>query len=453
MKNAKKLMQLSAVALTLAASVTMNSTAGTVDPSKAMLTPVGAEWAGNKAGTIPSWQGGLDAQAGGVADDGSLKNPFAADKPLFTITKDNIEQHKDKLTAGLRAMFKRHPDTFSMTIYPTRRSASYPQSVYDETTAHLGKTTLVEDGNGLDGYISGVPFVQPHNGLEVIWNHLTRYRGGSFDRTSSAIMVEANGKYQETVNQDIYHFTSYVKGWEGDDNILFYWKQKTLAPTMRTGEVLMAHETIDQAAEDRKAWVYLPVIRRAKRAPSLRFDTPRPNTHNTKTSDNYDMFNGSPQQYGWELVGKKEIYIPYNNYKLTDKTLKTEDIARKGHLKSDLVRYELHRVWEVKAKLKSGMRNIYSERTMYVDEDTWQIALADHYDSRGDLWRVGMGFEVQYNPVQVPWLAGEALYDLRSGQYVIEGLTATTSKPVEFNHLATLREYTPSEIRRWGERD
>ncbi len=453
MKNAKKLMQLSAVALTLAASVTMNATAGTVESSKAMLTPVGAEWAGNKAGTIPAWQGGLDAQAGGLTENGSLQNPFAADKPLFTITKDNIEQYKDKLTAGQLAMFERYPETFSMTVYPTRRSASYPQSVYDDTTANIGRTKLVEGGNGLDSYTSGVPFVQPQNGLEVVWNHLTRYRGGSFDRTSSAILVETDGKYQETVNQDIYHFTSYVKGWKNDQNILFFWKQKTLAPTMRTGEVMMAHETVDQEADERKAWIYLPVIRRTKQAPTLHFDTPRPNTRNAKTSDNYDMFNGSPKLYDWELVGKKEIYIPYNNYKLTDKSLTVADIAQKGHIKSDLVRYELHRVWEVKAKLKPGMRNVYSERTMYIDEDTWQIALADHYNSRGDLWRVGMGFEVQYNPVQVPWLAGEALYDLRSGQYVVEGMTATTSKPIEFNSVASQREYTSSEIRRWGERN
>ena len=60
------------------------------------LTPIGAEKAGNKDGTIPEWTGGLCAPpAGWTAGKGGYKDPFAGDKPLFTITKANAAQYKD----------------------------------------------------------------------------------------------------------------------------------------------------------------------------------------------------------------------------------------------------------------------------------------------------------------------------------------------------------------------
>ena len=37
------------------------------------------------------------------------------------------------------------------------------------------------------------------------------------------------------------------------------------------------------------------------------------------------MYNGSPERYDWKLVGKKEIYVPYNSYKLHSNTVKYAD--------------------------------------------------------------------------------------------------------------------------------
>ena len=451
MKNIKKTFQLSALALALTTGYALaaSETVPTAAHNK-KLTPVGAELAGNKEGSIPAWAGGLKATAGAVKSDGSLSNPFAADKALFTITAKNVEQYKDKLSPGQLAMFKRYPDTFTMTIYPSRRSASYPEKIYDANSENYGKVTLAAGGNGLTDYVEGVPFLEPKNGLEVAWNHVTRYRGGSFDRQSRNFTVQASGSYQDSLYHDIAHFAPNISGWTPESNILFLYRAKTLAPARLSGEVLLVHETLDQETEARKAWKYLPSIRRVKRAPTVAFDNPRANSQNLKTSDNYDMFNGTPKLYDWELVGKREMYIPYNNYALMDKSIKIEDLIKPGHIKSDLVRYELHRVWEVKATLKKGMRHVYAARTLYMDEDTWQVAVADQYDGQGGLWRVGLGYQVQYNPDLVPWLAGEGFYDLPSGRYVLEGMSVGTKSPAKFNTLAKKKEYTPAAIRRWG---
>ncbi len=69
--------------------------------------------------------------------------------------------------------------SFKMNVYPTRRSASAPQRIYDAIAHNIGHAKLVNDGNGVEGAIGGPAFPMPTSGVEVIWNHLLRYRGES----------------------------------------------------------------------------------------------------------------------------------------------------------------------------------------------------------------------------------------------------------------------------------
>ena len=98
-----------------------------------------------------------------------------------------------------------------------------------------------------------------------------------------------------------------------------------------------------------------------RRAPDLGYDNIGNATDGLRTFDQVDMYNGAPDRYDWKLVGKKEIYIPYNAYKLDDKSLKYKDMIQKNVMKSDLFRYELHRVWVVEATLRKGMKHIYGQ--------------------------------------------------------------------------------------------
>ena len=50
---------------------------------KTTLTPMGAERAGNKEGTIPAWTGGYTTPVPGFKNGGRRGDPFASDKPLF----------------------------------------------------------------------------------------------------------------------------------------------------------------------------------------------------------------------------------------------------------------------------------------------------------------------------------------------------------------------------------
>ncbi|MNZ79248.1 hypothetical protein D3C78_978460 [compost metagenome] len=216
--------------------------------------------------------------------------------------------------------------------------------------------------------------------------------------------------------------------------------------------MLLVHETIDQVAEPRQAWMYNAGQRRVRRAPQVAYDGPATASDGQATADNYDMYNGSPDRYDWKLVGKKELYIPYNSYKLDSPKLKYADIIKPGHINQDLTRYELHRVWEVEATLKSGERHIYAKRHMYFDEDTWQLAEVDHYDGRGQLWRVAEGHAQQYYHQKVPGYTAETLYDLVSGRYAVVGLKNEEKQSIVFGAKAVAGEYTPAALRQAGVR-
>ncbi|MEH6811182.1 MAG: DUF1329 domain-containing protein, partial [Motiliproteus sp.] len=165
-----------------------------------------------------------------------------------------------------------------------------------------------------------------------------------------------------------------------------------------------------------------------------------------------DMYNGAPNRYDWKLVGKQELYIPYNSFKLASRDLAYKDILKPGHLNTDVLRYELHRVWVVEATLKEGERHIYAKRRFYIDEDSWQVSIADHYDARGELWRVGEAHAFQYRDAKVLWHVGEILHDLQSGRYLAGSLTNEEKDGFTFGVALKRKEFTTGAIRRSGKR-
>lgn len=415
------------------------------------LTPMGAERAGSKDGTIPPWTGGLTEPPTGYEAGGLLIDPYPNDKPLFTITAQNYQQYADKLSPGQIAVLKRYPDTFRMPVYPTRRSAAFPQSVYDEVKAAAVSVELVEGGNGLRNVQSDFPFPIPKAGIEVIWNHVMRYRGGSLKRSYTQIPVQANGAFSPVVFEDQITWGRTLEG--SPENRLFFYKQTIKGPARLEGDVLLVHENIDQVAEPRAAWVYNSGQRRVRRAPDVAYDGPGTASDGLRTADDLDMYNGAPDRYDWKLIGKQELYIPYNVYRIRDKSLRYKDIIMKGHLNPEYLRYELHRVWVVEANLKPGQRHIYGKRVFYVDEDSWQFAVGDLYDGRGELWRVRESHAITHYQVKVPWNALESSYDLISGRQLTIGLDNELSGyRYEWNYPATQGEYTPAALRRSGRR-
>ena len=452
----KKITLITAISLALASQAALAK----VTPQEAEklgneLTPNGAIQAGNADGSIPAWTGGITKPVAGYVKGKHHLDPFSDDKVVLTLTKANYAQYKDNLTAGQMQLFETYPDSFKMNIYPTRRSASVPEHVYAATKVNATKAELISGGNGIKNAVMGVPFPIPELGLEVIWNHITRYRGVNVEMRGSQAAPTASGDYTLMEMKNAISFKYTLPGMTPEkltaDNRLFLFKQTMTQPARLAGTSLLVHETINQDGEPRKAWTYNTGQRRVRKAPNVAFDTPGTASDGLRTTDDFDMYNGSPSRYNWKLIGKKELYIPYNSYKLHAKGVSYDDLLQPGHLNPDYIRYEKHRVWQVEATLKEGLRHTYKKRVFFIDEDNWQVSVADIYDNRDQLYRVAMAHELNYYEVPTSWSTLEVFHDLQSRRYIAIGLDNDAGM-YNFDAKLTDKQFTENALRRAGRR-
>ena len=418
------------------------------------LTPVGATKEGNEAGTIPAWEpwskkgdiSGVDMTAENYPN---TIGKLLEEEPRFTITADNVDKYKDKLTEGQKALFKLYPD-FKMKVYPSHRNVGYTDKVekftkQNATTAHLdGCNDCLRDAE------FGFPFPIPQNGVEAIWNHRLRWRGESVKRNNDQAIVQQSGDKQVTklVENVKFPYTllsddERIKINDKDD-IMIYYQSETVAPPRNAGQYLLAWEHVGY----RSAWLYNPGLRRVRRAPNVAYDNPYEGTDGQQFYDQVDMYNGAMDRYNYKLVGKKEIFIPYNNYAVNDPELKyEEDLLGGKHFNQDLMRYELHRVWVVDSTLREGTSHQFKRRTFYIDEDGWNIVAIDAYDNRDELWKYQEAANLVYPPLLVAGGVPELIYDLQSGLYFVTAMI-NEGTPNDLSVSYEDRYFSPQSLKR-----
>ena len=416
------------VALAIASICANALAAVSADEAKQLgttLTAVGAEKGANKDGTIPAYTGGITtAPTGFKAGDGIRPDPFAGEKPGYSVDAKNMDKYADKLTEGTKALMKKYP-SYRIDVYPTHRSVAYPKTILENTAKNATRAKTAQGGLVVEGAYAGVPFPIPKDGYETMWNHLLRYNGQAYEFKYRAMYVDASGKTilatEGTATQDYPYYDTTKTSAD------IYYKIKIVysGPPRRAGEGLMVHDPMNPIEKGRRAWQYLPGQRRVKLAPDISYDTPNPGTAGSTTYDDAFVFNGAMDRFDFKLVGKKEMLVPYNSYKMAYHS-KQDDLFKPNHLNPDLVRWELHRVWVVEATLKEGKRHIYSKRTFYIDEDSWVGVASDEYDARGALYRAGFQYVTPSYDVLAPYSDTQGHYDLVAGLYVLNGWTAET---------------------------
>jgi hypothetical protein len=453
----KKLVLISSViSLTLATSM-VNAKVSDAEANKLgnELTPLGGLKAGNKDGSIPEWTGGITAPPAGYKQGDFHPDPFKDDKVLFEITAANYKQYAEFLSDGQQKMFETYPATFRMPVYQTHRSASSPQFVYDETKKNAQMAELIQGGNGVKNAAIGIPFPIPQSGVEAIWNHILRYRGQSVHRFGGQAAPTASGDYTIIGFDDLllqkYSAKDATREKLLEENVISKFMQEVTSPARLAGTVLLVHETMDQVREPRKAWTYNTGQRKVLAAPNIAYDAPGTAADGLRTTDDFDMFNGAPDRYNWELKGRKEMYVAYNSYKLHSDKVKYEDILKPGHINPDLTRFEKHRVWVVEANLKPEYRHVYQKRVFFIDEDSWQVQVADMYDNRNELYRVAVAHGLNYYEVPTQWSTLEVYYDLNSRRYLALGLD-NQEYMYEFDKEMDDGDFTPNALRRKGKR-
>ncbi len=417
------------------------------DEAKALgttLTPIGAEKAASKDGTIPAYTGGLTtAPAGFKAGDGIRPNPFATEKPRLSIDGKNMAQYAGILTEGTKALLQKYP-SYRVDVYPTHRTVAFPKFVADNTAKSAVKAKTANDGRSMDGAHAGFPFPIPKTGYEAMWNHLVRFNGQAYEAKYRNFSVDASGRTTlatEGMSVQEYPFWDTTKS---DADTFWRIKLSYTGPARRAGEALMLVDPLDSGTKDRRAWVYLPGQRRVKVAPDLSHDTPNPGTAGATTFDDTFIFNGSMDRFDFKLVGKKEMLVPYNAYAAVYQA-KQDELLKPNHLNPDFVRWELHRVWVVEATLREGKRHVYSKRTFYLDEDSWAALASDEYDARGQLYRTGFAYMAPSYDVPAPYTDMFGHYDLVSHVYSLTGFIAETGG---LRHTKSLgdREWTADSL-------
>ncbi len=412
----------------LIAPATQAATAQEASTLKTTLTPLGGERAASPDGNIPAWTGGLTKADAGYKEGGKRGDPFANEKPLYTISAKNMVQFSDKLTPGIQAMLKKYPDSYRLDVYPTHRTAAAPQSVYDATFKNAVQTKLEDSPSGpmpVNGE-AGIPFPVPTSGVEVMWNHLLRWRAESWRINTTQYLTTADGKHvlASDARADL-QMPWYAQEGAKKDGVYWTIRMVNDGPPLRAGESILGRENLN--AENAGAWTYLPGQRRVRRLPNACCDTPTPATAGVMSFDELSVFTGRLDRFDWKLVGKKEIFIPYNSNKIFTADSPTT-LLGDHHLNPDNIRWELHRVWVVEATLKAGKRHVMPRSTYYLDEDTWAAVLAERYDAQNALVRV-----LWATPVVLPDLPGvvtltDGFYDLVSGAWFAADIYAGKSE-------------------------
>jgi Protein of unknown function (DUF1329) len=415
---------------------------------KSTLTPTGAERAGNTAGTIPPWTGGYTKITQGYQEGAARPDPFASERPLFSITAQNFRKFADALPDGAVKLFQKYPD-YRMDIYPTHRTAAAPDWVYQNifrnaTSAHAPPEGIIY---GVEGAAGGVPFPIPKSGYEAMWNHLLAFWGPARELNVSTYVVSADGVADRTTTyREIADFPYYYRNVTPETVGDYYFKTLHLgtAPPAKVGQGYLNWQPINTKRSRFLAWRTIPGEHRARMSPSISYDVPDPDADGFESMDEYYLFYGGLDHYNFKLLGKKELYIPYNNNRLY--TLPTRDILDGTHANPSALRYELHRVWVVEGTLAEGAHDIVSRRRIYLDEDTWFAVYSDSWNERGELWKFGQGTMYLMPDVPAVILGSQFVYDFDLGGYVYG--FAFNGEPTAYKitapHPATL--FTPESL-------
>jgi len=437
------------------------------------LTPTGAIRAGNADGTLPAWEGGIKALPAGYEEGKWYVDPFADDKSLFTVTAQNYQQYEQFLAPGEIVLLKKYPDTYRMPVYPTRRSASYPKWYYEGSIYNATHTQFCDPPLGpnreercLDetSYKGGVAFPIPKTGGQTQWNHLYAFHGKYWESTGYAFNVFPDGTYSSFAAVDRWIWGIYLAPEEQVKDAYFTrqggatgcFSQEQISPPRNAGQMFGGCTYLHNTDFD--AYLYVPGQRRVRKAPEIGFyDSPGTGSDGLRTADQRFLFaiTGDEEWYDYSKPVRREMIIPYNSYKLASPEHSFKDIVLKGHVNSDLKRYELHRVWVVEGKLKPGFRHLGPHRVVYLDEDSWWGVYAEMYDQQDNLWRVSEAYSMNfYNLPAIVWW-GEAHMDVINGRYSSanawynEGARQGTFPP-NYKKMPDPALFTPAGLRKYG---
>jgi hypothetical protein len=390
------------------------------------LTPVGAEKAGNKDGTIPAWTGGICSPPAGYKPlEGKhgfpYVDPFAAEKPLASITGANVDKFADKLDEGAIMLLKRYP-TYRMDVYPTHRTACHPDWVYENTIKRVMNPKLVGDAPGLEGAHAQIPFPIPKTGTEAMWNVNTVYHPTYFAGDWQTWLMDAGGNKTLVAKASTnYRFDYWDNSKTKSEQVSVLLNMNT-SPASKAGSMDMRANWARMDEKSPRAWSYTTGQRRVRLAPEFTYDTVAAQYAGMIIFDEISGFDGKMDRFDFKIVGKKEVLIPYNSYRFQSQT-NIDAGMMKDHINPDVLRWELHRVWVVEGTRKAGARHINSKKVWLLDEDSWNVVSYQSYDDAGKLYRYQVFPTWQEYDIPAPFSHNQVGYDFIKGGWFMGSIS------------------------------
>jgi len=415
----------------------LGAAAAMAQSGDAKLTPYGAERAGNADGTIPAWDG--KAVHTTADEKGRRSDPFASEKPRLTITNANAAAQGDKLSDGTKALLAKYPE-FRLEVYPTHRTAVFPQAIYDNVAKNATRAKIMNDGLTVVNAYGGIPFPNPKGGHEAVWNHNLSYRGQFTTFLSDKYVMTASNQRVLTSRQQTALLYPYYDLTSNGEKFSGEWARARISitePPASSGQALLTIDYVDNYGKPKDGWQYIPGQRRVRKSPTVAYDTPDPSTAGIANFDEVNLFIGAQDRYHFKLLGKREMYVPYNNNGLMLKPL--AEVIGNGTLSPAAVRWELHRVWVVEGTLREGKRNVDARRRLYLDEDTWQAVLSDTWDAQGKLWKTGQAFTQLAGDQPLATTLSYAMFDLLAGAWMYAAAINDTGG-------VTYADYDPKQL-------
>ena len=345
---------------------------------------------------------------------------------------------------------------FRIDVYPTRRTVGYSDWHYDQIFRNATRTTTENDGLTVKDAYGGFPFPIPKTGREAMWNAQMRITTPEMETIARNWAVEPGGKrimlseLSMQVRYPIFDQTSSLEDYQKGPGFFSITRSEFTGPPVKNGEMLLIRFPLDTYSRNNDIWQYLSGQRRLRKAPNLAYDAPNPNTSGMTNMDESYGVSGSLDRFDLKLVGKREMFIPYNNNNLALSNIET--ILTPRHPNPDVIRWELHRVWEIKMTVKDGFRNNVPIRRVYLDEDSWNFTVIDSFTSDGKPFKLSLFSQYLCPDMPMTGFAGYFTINLQTDTYLFEGDITGSSKPLNAIPPMPATYYTPDALAAAGTR-
>jgi hypothetical protein len=238
-----------------------------------------------------------------------------------TLGQDNAERAKDLLPPEILKHYQGGEYRNKIVDYPIANN-HWEKSFLDATEKNASTLDVNDAGSIVDAktgkqpdYLYGIPFPSidakdPKAGAKVVWNQFLAYwnHGSSYNFTR-VIMLQPKG-----IDRDI-HANGWFKFYDGQSekyrdkenplNLQSQFLGVAIFPADLQGTASLTWRYRDSTKRD-SVWAYVPALRRVRAvSPTDRSDG---YLGSDISGDDGFFFDGKPEDFTWELVGKREAF-------------------------------------------------------------------------------------------------------------------------------------------------